>query len=200
VAEGLGGGSVATARTTQLAQQPGEPLAVRKDRQPRAEVHADHPRFLDRDTSCKCARPHACGEGRAVAQVRAGRGSASSRPCGPLGMDTCTMPSPADLLAGRQLAARPLHGQGAVRSSLRSGTPVPLGRPAGALDPSTAGPLRRPPSPPGERGARRPASSKAGDAPGALRAASQSEHHPSAGAISRESHQGGTALCPRPSA
>jgi hypothetical protein len=63
----------------------------------------------------------------------AGWAPAPSRPGRPAGRTADSGPAPP--------ASR------AVRSSLRSGTPVPLGRPAGALDPSTAGPLRRPASP-----------------------------------------------------
>jgi hypothetical protein len=60
---------------------------VRQDRQPRAEVHADHPCSLDRDASCNCARPHAVWEGRVVARSpgQAGRSAgrtAGSRPGG----------------------------------------------------------------------------------------------------------------------
>jgi hypothetical protein len=75
---------------------------------------------------------------------RAGIGLAAALPAGPL-----HPAGPADLLAGRQVAARPLQRQGRSVPPYRPVLPSPLGRPAGALDPSRPGPLRRPPSPPG---------------------------------------------------
>jgi hypothetical protein len=74
---------------------------------------------------------------RAVAQVRAGRGSTLPLRCR---LGTLHPAGPADLLADRRIAARTLPGSRAVRSSLRSGTPVPLGRPPAPLTPP--GPAR----------------------------------------------------------
>jgi hypothetical protein len=93
---------------------------------------------------------------RALARVRAGRGSTFSLCCR---LRTLHPASPADLLAGRQLAARPLQGQGRsvppcgpVLPSLRDGRRPPLTPPG----PARSGDQRRP------RWARtsRPASSK----------------------------------------
>jgi hypothetical protein len=54
---GYGPDSATTSGTTQLTQQPGQTVAVRKYRQPRAEVHAELPCSLQRDAASKCARP-----------------------------------------------------------------------------------------------------------------------------------------------
>jgi hypothetical protein len=135
--------------------------------------------------------------GPAVVGVRAGRAS-TSPPLRGCRLGTLRPAGPADLLAGRRIAARPRQGQG------RS---VP---PCGPVLPPLCGALRAPLTPPrparsphqafapGGRGAAAPPAAKAGETHAPL-ASHQQPNTTTWGAVSPSSPKEGPS-CPRPSA
>ena len=119
VAERPGSGAAA-------GPQPDQQQRQQHQRHPNATnatrfLHADTPlRSVDRQRPQVCPADHPRWPTRTMAQLRAGRGSASPLRCR---LGTLHPAGPADLLADRRIAARPLQGQG--RSVPPSGPVLP---------------------------------------------------------------------------
>ena len=134
-----------------------------------------------------CPRLQPAWPSRTVAQLRAGRGSALPLRCR---LGTLHPAGPADLLADRRIAARPLQGQGRsvppcgpVLPPLRDALRAPLTPPRPARSASSVAP--------GGRGTAAPPAAKAGDAP-CTTSQQPAQHQPPGEQDAPHVSQGGT--------